>query len=260
MKTRQSWLVWIVVLLTLAVGCGKRQRLKASSAQQLGKASLSEGNPEQALAELSKSWELNDKDPVTAHYLGLAYWAKARLLQDTNMMVTAEEYMKKSLDMDDSQPDWRNNLCALYIDLGRYEEARRECQAALEDPAYRTPERALNNIGKSYIEQGKYAEALEHLNKALRVQPRSCQVLWNKGDAHKGLRQWDEALKAVERATEICPSYVGPYLLKAEILWYGKRDAEGARSAIKKVKALALDTPQGEKAVELERLIRQTQP
>ena len=244
-----------VTLLALSlVACGGKRKVRASAHLQMGKASLSEGNSEGALADLLAAYELDKSDPEITHYLGMAYWYKGRVLQDANLLVKGEEYVIKSLSMD-ANPNWRNNLGALYIDMGRYEEARRECESALKDPNYRTPERALNNIGKAYLEEGKYEEALDPLNRALRVQPRSCQALWNKAAAHKGLKQWDPALRAVSKVNETCPSWVAPYLLKAEVLWYGKRDAKAALEAVERVQALAPDSPDAEKAIDLARLI-----
>ena len=244
----------IIALLPLANACAGKKKVNASSHLQLGMASLSEGNAEGALADLLAAWELDKSNAEVAHYLGMAYWYKARVLQDTDLMVKGEQFVLKSLEMQDD-PNWRNNLGALYTDMGRYDAARRECETALKDPTYRTPERALNNIGKSYLEEGRYEEALEPLNRALRVQPRSCQVLWNKAAAHKGLKQWDQSLRAVGKVNEICPGYVGPYLLKAEVLWYGKRDAQAALEAISRVQTLAPDSPESQRAYDLARLI-----
>lgn len=245
----------VVAVALATTGCAAKKKARASSHLQLGMASLSEGNAEGALADLAKAWELDKSNAEIAHYLGMAYWYKGRVLQDAQLLVKGEEFVLKSLEMNDEEPNWRNNLGALYIDMGRYDAARRECEAALKDPAYRTPERALNNIGKAYLEEGRYEEALEPLNRALRVQPRSCQVLWNKAAAHKGLKQWDQALHAVGKVNDICPGYVGPYLLKAEVLWYGKRDAQAALKALDRVQALAPDSPESEKAFDLARLI-----
>ena len=97
-------------------------------------------------------------------------------------------------------------------------------------------------------------QALESLDKALRLQPRFCMALWNKGAVLKALERWDDALGVLEKVNNVCPSYIEPYLLKGKVLYFGKRDVVGAVSALKKVKEL---DPEGELGREADEMLRQ---
>ena len=253
-KALSLLLAFSVVMLVVGCAGARKRQARAKGMRQLGMAKLSEGDSEGALADLTFSYDLNSDSPETMHFLGMAYWSKGRLLDESSLLVEGEKFMRASIKADD-RPEWRNNLGALLVELGKYEEARKQCLMALNSPRYRTPERALNNIGKSYIEEGKYDKAIKPLSRALKVQPRACQVPWNISEAYKGLKRWDKGLSAVEKLVRICPSYPESYLIKAEILWFGKRDGVAANAALKKMKALSPELEE-DRVAALERLIR----
>jgi len=209
-------IIAVLALAALVAGCGpsKKKVLLAGQKKQFGATKLAEGKAEDALADLTEAHKLDPKDPEIAHLLGMAYWSKARLVGDESMKLDAEKYVLLSfkLKKKDVPGDWHNNLGALYVDMKRYPDAIKELELAIKDPEYRTPERPNNNIAEAYLMQGDYAKAKEYADKALRIQPRFCMALTNRGKACEGLKQYEEALKAQKDAIAECPEYPEPYL------------------------------------------------
>lgn len=239
---------------TLAPGCGgaKQKRLaNADKMQQLGRAKLSEGDAEGAVADLTQASKGDPKNAETRHLLGLAYWNKGTVLQDDSMKMEAEKIILESFKLkgEDVPGDWRNNLGALYVDLRRWSEAVVELQKAMKDPEYRTPERPLNNLCKASLEQNKYAEAVEYCDRALRVQPRFCMALVNRGLALQAQKKIAEAIDSFRKVveTEECEAWPEPYLRLGILLsQQGKKNE--AKQQLTKAKQLDPEGPIGKEA------------
>lgn len=246
----------ILLLLALSVfsaGCGgKKKRLEtASKMQQLGTTKLREGDAESAVADLTQSMKLDPKNAETRHLLGMAYWAKGKVIGEDSLMLEGEQHILESFKlMGKNVPgDWHNNLGALYVDLRRWPEAVVELQKALKDPEYRTPERPLNNLSKSSLEQHKYAEALEYAERSLKIQPRFCTALINKAEALKALKRNQEALEPLLKVIEIeeCSGWAEPYL-RVGLIYIEMKRPNDAKQYLQKSKQADPDGPIGKQA------------
>jgi len=254
---RRSAILLLTALSLAITGCGgaKKKRLDtASKMSQLGISKLKEGDAEGAVADLTQSVKLNPKDAETRHVLGMALWAKGKVIGDESLMTEAEKHILQSFEMKgkDVPGDWRNNLGALYVDLRRWPEAVVELQKALKDPEYRTPERPLNNLSKASLEQHKYAEALEYAERALKIQPRFCTALVNKGAAAKALKKTQDALDAYLKVIEVeeCSNWAEPYL-KVGLIYLEQKRNNDAKQNLQKAKQADPDGPIGKQADQL---------
>ena len=66
---------------------------------------------------------------------------------------------------------------------------------------------AHNNLGLIYLENDRYEQALEHLDRAVASKPGSAESYTARGLARAGLGLRDEALEDLDRAIELDPSY-----------------------------------------------------
>jgi tetratricopeptide (TPR) repeat protein len=64
----------------------------------------------------------------------------------------------------------------------------------------------LTNLALLYMETGQPEKALEALDKARQLQPRSRNVLVQTGEVLESLQRWDEAVAAWRRALEVYPN------------------------------------------------------
>jgi TonB family protein len=80
-----------------------------------------------------------------------------------------------------------------------------------------TPARALgksvefNNKGDEYFDQGKYAEAIDAYQQAIKLKPNYAEAFFNMGDAYEALEHHEEAVTAYQQAIRFKPNYDAAY-------------------------------------------------
>jgi protein O-mannosyl-transferase len=94
---------------------------------------------------------------------------------------SAADVWRDVLEKDPSRPRPHNNLAAVLIDEGKYDEAIEHCRTALAmTPGYADAE---NNIGHALVLKGKIDEAIPYFEAALQHYPNHYYALINLGDA-----------------------------------------------------------------------------
>jgi len=133
---------------------------------------------------------------------------------DGPAVVDLEDYAEKKLKGREASPDrgeWTPDDFA--------DEQKERADEAFKDGNYRdaivfytralryTPknERLLSNRSACYIRIQKYQMALEDANKAEAIEPSWPKVYFRKGQALRGLRQFQEAIAAFEKGKEVDP-------------------------------------------------------
>ena len=114
-------------------------------------------------------------------------------------------------------------IAPTYLDFGKYDEAIITCDEAIDiNPNYIN---AWNNKGNGLDYLGKYDEALACYNKALEIDPKH-EITWNnKGNTLFRIRKYDEALACYNKALEIDSNYARAWNNKGTYLDYqGKYD------------------------------------
>lgn len=232
-----------VAALFAATGCGpdvETRKKEASASQQLAYAYLRENQPARALVELAKAEAARPDDPEVKNFLGLAYWAKREL-------ALAEAKFKQAVALDTGYSDAWNNLGALYLDTGRYDEAVAAFKKALENVYYSTSERALTNMGWALFKLGKLEEARKNLKEATEIAPTFAlahknlgMVLAELGDNAGAVAEFDKTLRifVLDQETHF---YRGASLLKMG-------DRPGAKGAFEEAWKLGPTTELGKSA------------
>lgn len=122
-----------------------------------------------------------------------------------NRLAEAIENYKQAFKVDAGNPEIHNNLGYLYNHTGRYNEAVAECLEAI---------RLLGQTGEAY-KQG-YQTRQEVLSHAYK----------NLGNAYSGLRNYEEAAKALQQATTIEPNSASAFFNLGLTLYTGRRYSE----------------------------------
>lgn len=130
--------------------------------------------------------------------------------------ISASASLKDSSDSSSNMDvPWYSKGAALTI-LGKYEEAIECIDNALKLSP--TNEVALVNKGIALSRLGRHREALKCYNEALRVNP-SYEVAWNnKGNALTRLRRYEEAIKSYDRAIQLDDEYREAWVNKGYVL------------------------------------------
>lgn len=206
---------------------------------------------DEAIEEYKKAIELDPTNPKFYEELGSAYIVKYNDLRDKEggrdyqyydpadseairLYGLGIENMKKALSID---PDYywaHEGLARAYLDMGRYDEAEKECQAILdnEESIMYARNVAHGLLSSIYKAQGKKEEAEKEGNIA-RALHRSFENITftesvsgyylQKGDEYLIKDKFDEAIKEYQKALESEPDNAlayaklgGGYLAKAE--------------------------------------------
>ncbi len=150
-------------------------------------------------------------------------------IRSYDMAIKASASLSGAADSpSNSDLPWYSKGAALTI-LGRYEEALECIDVALKI----NPENEIAWVNKGTVlsRMGKHREALRSFNEAIKQNP-SYEVAWNnKGNTLARLKRYDEALKAYDMAIEIDEMYREAWVNKGYILAKMGRYEDAARCA-----------------------------
>ncbi len=186
-----------------------------------------------------------------------------------NRQLAARDYAK-AVELNYRRPELFNNLGALYVDMGRYEDAVLTLnQALVMRPNYFM---ALLNRAVAYSRMGKLSQALVDFTAAERLNPSSELLYLNRGlaqfssGAYEGaaadytemmainpdnpraylergralmkLNAYQNAMDDFQQAIALKPDYAMPYFYAAELL-FNKGDTDQALAYAERAKLLA---------------------
>lgn len=157
-------LLFVVSILACAGTSQKRENDRSEGEIQLGEgtAALNQGNIELALFKLTKASRLIPDNPEVHFALGTVH-----LLREEPEM--AMESFKRTIQIEKKHADAYNNLGFAYLKLGRWDEAIKASERALDEVSYDTPERAMTIIGWAYYKKGETGRGLNMLQRALKI-------------------------------------------------------------------------------------------
>jgi len=144
----------------------------------------------------------------------LSLRATAVLLVMASMTATAiqsrywrdgETLWKRALDVTYENYRAESAYGALLSEAGKYPEALQHFQAAIRiEPSF---DEAYNRAGQALAEMGKNEQALEHYDRALSIRPDNVEALNNRGNAQAALNRPAEALENYHAALRLKPGY-----------------------------------------------------
>ncbi len=156
------------------------------------------GNLGVALEEVRTATKIDPGYGPAYNVGGLVY---ARLKQDAQ----AEASFQRALSINASDSAANNNYGRFLCDRKREREGIRHFLAAIQNPLYRTPDRAYVNAGICARRMGDATAAEEYFRDALRLRPGQPQALYNlsemayeRGDLESARSEMNQLMRAVE--------------------------------------------------------------
>ncbi|MCL4484775.1 MAG: tetratricopeptide repeat protein [Nitrospirae bacterium] len=155
-------------------------------------------------------WEFeyaNHLDPgiPKIHYsLGHVYY----LMHD---LPDAQKELRKALRNNPDRSSTYNYLGEIALEQKKYREALAYFHKALKNTLYRTPYYPLVNIGKVYMQMGKFERAKEYFSKALLRNDRFLPAHYWLGKVHMSEGAYEKALQDFSSAIRIEPSFSAGY-------------------------------------------------
>lgn len=227
----------------------EQPRQGARSHYLLGASALAENNPTQALQEFLKGEKIDPKDVEIQAGLGRAYLEK-------RAYDLAEKHFKNAIALSKGDPQYYNNLGALYLTMERYDDAIPAFRKAAENLLFPTPEMAWTGIGLAYFKKHDYPAAESYYVKARELNPRYAQAHFRLGELYYSQERPVEAAAALSRAVELAPRMVdAQYWLGLAAL--KTRDNALARRSFEETVRLAPDSEQARLARNYLKILQQ---
>ncbi len=149
----------------------------------------------------------------------------ARTYESRNDYGMALSHYKKALELDPRNYIIMNNISAVLIRLGQYEEAIWHAKNALNVKANYTP--SLINAGIACLSLKNFTEGEAYLSKALAAEPSNRAILFNMGVLYERQKEYDKAFNCYLKISGM--GDVEGYLGAARILERQGRNVDAAR-------------------------------
>ena len=191
-----------------------KKKKMAQAHYKLGVSYFTNGDTVSALDELLLAQSLDKKDPDIKHVLGLAYADKGRYEDAEKSLKEAIKLYTKQKEVQFGSPglgEAYNNLGAVYLKQGKWDNAIENFELAIKDPRYRTPDRAYNNLGWAYYNKDNYKMAIQSYRQAIDRNISFWLPYNNLGIVHFKMENYPEAEKAFLKAIEYNPDWSESY-------------------------------------------------
>ncbi len=260
--------LWIVVVSLLVTACGGKEASLFSKAQQL----TQKGNFAKAIQLYSQIIKNNPSSSAAYASRGLLYErlkAKDAEQLKKNKQAAERDYVR-AVELNYNQPEILNNLAALYIDLGNYQDAilylnqaiylRPNYVMALLNRAVALSQQG--NIGSALLDfaqveelnprfpllylnrglaqyaAGYYASAAEDYTTLMDLEPQNPRPYPERGRTFVKMGYFQNALEDFQQAMGLSPKYALPYYYAAELL-FSRGETDQAIAYAQEAKMLA---------------------
>lgn len=219
---RKSGFSAIAAIVLLLAGCASTQpgsaqgELPTSSDQtdnqkraqirlQLAIGYYGQGQMNVALDELKQALQI---DPGYAD----AYGVRALVYMDMGETALAEDNFLRAMKLAPNNPDLSNNYGWFLCRNGRERQSIAYFDAALKNPTYRSPAKALNNAGVCSLKLKDSVAAERYFTEAFRHDPGNLDTNANMAKVYYGRGDYQRARFYISRVTKADK-------LSADILW-----------------------------------------
>ncbi len=150
----------VLLLAALAAPAPAQSPPEAEMHFTTGNTHLREGRVDLALEEYKRAVKGDPRNPYFQKGLGLAYAAKGD-------WATAIAAFKKALELNPYYVDTRNDLGYALLMSGDREGGKKEFLSAFSDPMNPAPEISAYNLGRAYLEEKNYTDAVNWLRTSI---------------------------------------------------------------------------------------------
>jgi tetratricopeptide (TPR) repeat protein len=119
---------------------------------------------------------------------------------------------------------------ALYLEMGKWDEAIQEFNIVLKDILYLTPFYVLNNLGWAYYKKGDLNSAIENYKRSLSMKPDFGLAHFNLGIAYRDRKQMDQAVASFRQATILVPNFIDAHFQLGKLCFELGKTQEAKKS------------------------------
>jgi tetratricopeptide (TPR) repeat protein len=228
---------------------GEKNKAAAEAGRNLGEAYLAGGNLQAALRELKKAEGFDPEDHITQFDIGLVYYYRERYDQ-------AIEYFQSAIRLKSDFAPAINSLGNAYLEKGDWDNAIAAYRRITEDVFYGTPHFAYSNMALAYYQKKEYPQAEKYFLESLKLNPEFANALGGLGMTYTAMGRYADAVQKLDRAVRKNPKL--PQLhYELGRAYRGLGDRQKAREEFQLTVELAPDSPMAEEA---QRLLKQLTP
>ncbi len=200
----------VLAALALCAGCRHRPTEKEQRASEnhydLGIVAQEKGNIQEALREYQSSLEIDETFPEAHNAIGILLHLSFARPEE------AIRHYKRALELKPDYSAAKTNLGNVYLDLGKYDEAIKLYDEALNDMLYTTPYIAHSNRGWALYKKGDVKAGVESIQMALTTNPKFCLGYKNLGLIHDEQGNTAAACEDFRHYRDSCPDAGDAYL------------------------------------------------
>ncbi len=228
-----------LLLLALLSACGapKKQQDDAQVHYILGLSFLREQNSTSALKQFMLA---EKKAPRRAEIQG----ALAQAYHLKKAYAEAEKHYLLAIEYSQQDPQYQNNLGALYLDMQRWGDALAYFRKASANLLFNSPEVSLAGEGFAHFQKGDYLDAVIAYKEALARDPRYMQAHFRLGEAYYALDKNELAISAYRDALAIAPEFAQAHY-KLGLAYMKEQETQKAADAFREVLRLAPESEWG---------------
>lgn len=184
---------------------------------ELGVAYMRQGQRDLAMQKLQLALQQNPDNASAYSALGLLY-------NSTGDIERADENYRKALSEAPRDPQIQNNYAVFLCQQGKPKESDKYFVEAAENPLYPTPEAAYTNAGVCANLIPDKAAAEQYFRKALAINPRFPEALYQMARLSFKQKQYLEARAFIQRFNAVAPQP------RPEVLLLGVRTEKALRN------------------------------
>ena len=175
-----------------------------SAYYQLGFALVQMGRDEDAIEPLETSLRLDPRSQATRRRLAEAHTNISILLGKRKQFKESMRHIQSAIDVVPDYGPAHLSMGICFTDLGRYQEALKKFQEALQLDKNLAVD-ANYNFGIVYSKLGDPGKAIKHYKEAIKVNPKSALPNLNLGMIYAKQKNYQEAIQPLRTAIRVSP-------------------------------------------------------
>jgi type IV pilus assembly protein PilF len=199
----------LLAALALSAGCKHRPTEKEQRAAEthynLGRVAAQSGSIQEAAREYQAALALDEGFPEAHNGYGLLLHLSFGRREE------AIQHYKRALEIRPNFSDAKTSLGVVYMDLGKYDEAIKLFDEALNDMLYAEPYIAHANRGWALFKKGDVRGGMESIQMAVTTNPKFCLGYKLLGQIHDEQVQTELACDYYGRFRDACPDAAEAY-------------------------------------------------
>jgi Tfp pilus assembly protein PilF len=206
---KKSFLLITLLILSGCASTGKTvtQEERNKLVYDLGVAALRDGD---AIGALEQFFKVEKEQPDWAELrlsMALAYYMKSDF-------VNAITEARKSVSLNPNYTEANSTLGKFLVDAGKYNEAEKYLNKALEDPLYREAYKAHTNLGILHYRNGAITKAQNYFDRAIQGSPLgACIAYYYKGHILLKNKKFGDAIKEYQKSSNrFCSQFIEGHL------------------------------------------------